>query len=279
MALTAAQIKGRIKSLAERNGMDPRVLMRMYMMERFLERVSESEYQENFVIKGGILVSSMVGVAMRSTLDIDTSIRNRELSLENARRIVEAISEIPIDDGISFEVKNAENIMDDMEYPGIRISMDAIMEKMVTPIKLDISTGDAITPGAIEYQYPLMLEDRTIKLWSYNLETVLAEKIQTVFVRERANTRMRDFYDIYTLLNAYSRMIDRNVLKTAYASTCKKRESTSLIGREEELITNIEEYPVLSELWGKFQQKHAYASEITYQQVIDSLRKIQLLIH
>lgn len=279
MGLSAAQIKGRIKNLAEKNGADPRVLMRMFMMERFLERVAESEYQENFVIKGGILVSSMVGVSMRSTMDIDTSIRNRDLSLENALETVKKISDIHINDGVGFEIRKAENIMDDMEYPGIRISMDATLEKMPTPIKLDISTGDVITPRAIEYQYPLMLEDRTIKLWTYNLETVLAEKIQTILVRERANTRMRDFYDVYTLLNIYGQRIDKAVLKAAYEATCRKRGSTSLFGREAELVRNIEEYPMLARLWEEYRQKHAYVSEITYQQTIDSLRKVVLLLN
>lgn len=274
MALTAAQVKGRIKSLADKSEADPRVLMRMYMMERFLERVSLSEYQENFIIKGGILVSSMVGVSMRSTMDIDTSIRNRELTIENALNTVETISNIVIDDGVNFVIKNAENIMDEMEYPGIRISLDAVMEKMTTPIKLDISTGDVVTPRAIEYQYPLMLEDRTIKLWSYNLETVLAEKVQTILVRERANTRMRDFYDLYTLLSTHHQDINYNVLKTAYAATCEKRESTSVIGNEEAIIENIEKHPALLDLWRQYQEKYLYASDITYQQVIDSVRKI-----
>ena len=182
MALTAEQVKGKIKSLAKKNKADARALMRIYMMERFLQRVAVSQYACNFIIKGGIWVTSMVGIAMRTTMDIDTSIRNFNLSEEDARRIVEEISSINLDDGIQFHIKEVSQIMDEMEYPGIRIAMDAVMGMMTTPIKIDISTGDIITPRAIEYSYQLMLEKRSINLWSYNLETILAEKLQTVLV-------------------------------------------------------------------------------------------------
>ena len=155
MALTAEQVKGRIKNLAKQNGADARVLVRLYMMERFLERVAISQYAGNFVIKGGILVTSMVGIAMRSTMDIDASIRNCDLSEEDARRIVDEIAAISLDDDICFQINDISGIMDEMEYPGVRITMDAIMGKMVTPLKIDISTGDIITPRAIEYSYKL----------------------------------------------------------------------------------------------------------------------------
>ena len=199
MALTQEQIKGRIRNIAKDNKADARVLIRIYMMERFLERVANSPYAEKFVIKGGILVTSMVGVSLRSTMDIDTTVRNINLSEKDVLRIVKEICDIDMDDDISFVIKEISDIMDDMEYPGIRVSLDAALGKMITPIKIDISTGDVITPGAIEYEYKLMLEDRTIQLWSYNLETILAEKMQTILSRGILNTRMRDFYDIYTL--------------------------------------------------------------------------------
>lgn len=278
MSLTAAQVRGKIKSLAIKTGTDPRTLMRMYMMERFLERVSVSEYLTNFVIKGGILVSSLVGVSMRSTLDIDTSIRNSTLTLENAVSIMETIAQIALDDNVCFIVKNAENIMDEMEYPGIRISMDAMMENMNTPIKVDISTGDAITPRAIEYQYPLLLENRKIKLWSYNIETILAEKMQTILVRERANTRMRDYYDLYMIIVTHNDEIDVNLLKKAYIATSEKRESSFLFGREKEIVSNIENDQGLKELWSQYQKKFSYASSLSYQQVIEKMYDVLLYI-
>ena len=148
MQLTPEQVKGRIKNVAKENKADARTLMRIYMMERFLERVASSQYKDNFIIKGGMLVTAMVGVALRSTMDIDTSIKNQNLSAEDARRIVDEIKDIDLGDGVTFEVKEVSNIMDEMEYPGIRFTMNAVMGKLVTPMKIDISTGDVITPRA-----------------------------------------------------------------------------------------------------------------------------------
>lgn len=199
MTLTPEQLKGRIRNIAKDNNADARILLRIHMMERLLERVSVSNYRNNFIIKGGMLITALVGVSLRSTMDIDTSLENLNLSEADARRIITEIKDIDIGDGITFKIRNAESIMDEMEYPGIRITMDAIMCKLVIPIKVDISTGDIITPQPVEYRYKLLLEDRYINLLSYNLETVLAEKIQTVLARGILNTRMRDFYDIRTL--------------------------------------------------------------------------------
>ena len=149
MQLTPEQVKGRIKNVAKENKADARTLMRIYMMERFLERVANSQYKDNFIIKGGMLVTAMVGVALRSTMDIDTSIKNQNLSAEDARRIVDEIKDIDLGDGVTFEVKEVSNIMDEMEYPGIRFTMNAVMGKLVTPMKIDISTGDVITPKGL----------------------------------------------------------------------------------------------------------------------------------
>ena len=178
MKLTQAQLKGRIKSLAQKNHADARILIRIYMMERFLERVSTSRYKDNFIIKGGILVTSLIGVALRSTMDIDTTIKN--LSETDICQTVEEICAIDLQDEITFQIKQISHIMDEIEYPGIRITLNAYLGKMPVPMKIDVSTGDIITPGEIQYQYKLLLEDRSIPLWSYNLETLLAEKLQTV---------------------------------------------------------------------------------------------------
>ena len=183
MPLTPEQIKERIKNIAKDNNADARILLRIHMMERLLERISVSNYRNNFLIKGGLLVTALVGVSLRSTMDIDTSLKNFNLSENDAKRIITEIKDIDIGDGVTFEIKDSLNIMDEMEYPGIRITMNAIMGKLVTPIKIDISTGDIVTPHPIEYRYKLLLEDRYINLQSYNLETVLAEKIQTVLAR------------------------------------------------------------------------------------------------
>lgn len=274
MGFTPEQIKGRIKSVAKQNNADARTLMRIYMMERFLERLAQSEYRDNFIIKGGILVTAMIGVAHRSTMDIDTSMKNLNLSAEDALRVVNQVKDIDLDDGVSFEVKDVSNIMDEMEYPGIRVTMNANVGRLITPLKIDISTGDVITPRAIEFNYDLLLEDRSISLWSYNLETILAEKLQTVLARGILNTRMRDFYDIRTLLDTYEDKVNKAVLKDAFAATCKKRGTDHLQEQAEEIIKIIEADEQLQVLWRAYQKKYSYAAEIDYASVISGVRKL-----
>lgn len=274
MGFTPEQIKGRIKSVAKQNNADARTLMRIYMMERFLERLAQSEYRDNFIIKGGILVTAMIGVAHRSTMDIDTSMKNLNLSAEDALRVVNQVKDIDLDDGVSFEVKDVSNIMDEMEYPGIRVTMNANVGRLITPLKIDISTGDVITPRAIEFNYDLLLEDRSISLWSYNLETILAEKLQTVLARGILNTRMRDFYDIRMLLDTYEDKVNKVVLKDAFAATCNKRGTDHLQEQAEEIIKIIEADEQLQVLWRAYQKKYSYAAEIDYASVIRDVRKL-----
>lgn len=274
MGFTPEQIKGRIKSVAKQNNADARTLMRIYMMERFLERLAQSEYRDNFIIKGGILVTAMIGVAHRSTMDIDTSMKNLNLSAEDALRVVNRVKDIDLDDGVSFDVKDVSNIMDEMEYPGIRVTMNANVGRLITPLKIDISTGDVITPRAIEFNYDLLLEDRSISLWSYNLETILAEKLQTVLARGILNTRMRDFYDIRMLLDTYEDKVNKAVLKDAFAATCKKRGTDHLQEQAEEIIKIIEADEQLRVLWRAYQKKYSYAAEIDYASVISGVRKL-----
>lgn len=274
MGFTPEQIKGHIKSVAKQNNADARTLMRIYMMERFLERLAQSEYRDNFIIKGGILVTAMIGVAHRSTMDIDTSMKNLNLSAEDALRVVNQVKDIDLDDGVSFEVKDVSNIMDEMEYPGIRVTMNANVGRLITPLKIDISTGDVITPRAIEFNYDLLLEDRSISLWSYNLETILAEKLQTVLARGILNTRMRDFYDIRMLLDTYEDKVNKAVLKDAFAATCKKRGTDHLQEQAEEIIKIIEADEQLQVLWRAYQKKYSYAAEIDYASVISGVRKL-----
>lgn len=268
MALTGAQVRGKIKNIAKSNRADARILMRIYMMERFLERVANSPYSENFIIKGGILVTSMIGISMRSTMDIDTSIRNLNLSEEEALRIINKISKIDLQDGVTFNVKDVTGIMDDMEYPGIRVTMDAYLGKMIIPIKIDISTGDIITPRAIEYDYSLMLEERSIKLWSYNLETIFAEKLQTILARGILNTRMRDFYDVYTLMLRYEEMINHEILKQAFEAICNKRNTTDIITSGMQILDIIINDDRLNDLWNSYQQKYLYAGDIPFEAAV-----------
>ena len=274
MYLTPTQIKGRIKNVAKQNGSDPITLLRIYMMERFLERITYSKYKDDFIVKGGILVTSMIGISMRSTMDIDTTIRNFDLTKEETTKIINEIKDISLDDHIEFILNDVSDIMDDMEYPGIRIHMDAKLENLIVPIKIDISTGDVITPGEIRYEYPLLLEDKSIQLWSYNLETILAEKIQTILSRGLLNTRMRDFYDVTTLFNRYKDLINYNDLSLAFDRTCRKRETLSLLEHYEEILSSISEDSILQNLWKNYCRKYKYASHIKFSTNIEILKHL-----
>ena len=199
MIKTSRQLKDKVRNMARGDSAKAQLLIRNYGMERFLERVSLSEHRDNFILKGGMLVSALVGLENRATMDIDTSIRNMPLDTIAAKAMVEEIIAVPVDDNIRFEINDFGTIMDDAEYSGVRISLNAFLDATRIPLKIDISTGDAITPAAVNYQYKLMFEERYITLWAYNLETVLAEKIETVLSRSVLNTRLRDFYDLYVL--------------------------------------------------------------------------------
>lgn len=274
MYLTPAQIKGRIKNVAKQNGSDPITLLRIYMMERFLERITYSKYKDDFIVKGGILVTSMIGISMRSTMDIDTTIRNFDLTKEETTRIVNEIKDISLDDHIEFILNDVSDIMDNMEYPGIRIHMDAKLENLIVPIKIDISTGDVITPREVRYEYPLLLEDKSIQLWSYNLETILAEKIQTILSRGLLNTRMRDFYDVTTLFDRYNDSINYNDLSLAFDKTCRKRETLSVLEHYEEILCSISEDSTLQNLWKNYCRKYKYASHIEFSTNLEIIKQL-----
>ena len=278
MKLTPAKLKGRIKSLAQKNHADARILLRIFMMERFLERISVSDARHHFIIKGGILVTSMIGVALRSTMDIDASIKNTELSEKHLLQMLERISSIDLDDGITFRVKRAEPIMDEMEYPGIRIAMEAALRPLLVPLKLDLSTGDVITPHEIQYHYKLLTEDRTIPLLSYNLETVLAEKLQTVLARGVLNTRMRDFYDIHVLRRLYGNTIDLPTLRAAFLATCHKRGTEQLMPGRESILRTLREDMTLQKLWSSYQKKFSYAMDSNYLEILQSTESLYTCI-
>ena len=225
MIKTARQLKDLIRNLSREKSADAQILMRNYMMERFLECISLSDYRDKFILKGGMLVAAMVGLDARSTMDLDATIKGANVNVEDIETLISAIVTVPIDDGVEFQLKSISEIMDEAEYPGIRVSMATIFDGVVTPLKIDISTGDAITPREVRYSFKLMLEDRSIDILAYNLETVLAEKLETIITRATTNTRMRDFYDIYILEQLHGITLTPEILHDALQATAHKRGS------------------------------------------------------
>lgn len=274
MIKTSRQLKALVRNLTKGDSLQAQIIMRNYVMERFLERISLSKYRNNFILKGGMLVSAMVGLDTRSTMDIDTTIKNMPLSVENAKEMIEEIIAIPIDDGMTFSIKSVGEIMDEAEYSGVRANLEATLETMRTPLKVDISTGDIITPREVLYTFRLMFEERTISILAYNLETVLAEKMETVIARGVANTRLRDYYVLYILQNEYTHAMNMEQFKAAFLATSKKRNSIQLITEGNRILKEIADSEVMQGLWKSYQKKFSYAEDISWEMVMDSIEKL-----
>ena len=274
MIHSSKQLKDLIRNLSKEVGIEAHVLIRKYMMERFLERVSSSKYNGSFILKGGMLVAAFVGVEARATMDIDTTIKGIPVTIIDMERTITEISNIDLDDNVKFRIKKVSEIMDEAEYSGIRFSMDAVLDGAVIPLKIDISTGDVITPREIAYSYKLMFEDRTIPIMTYPIETVLAEKLETVISRSITNTRMRDFYDIHILLK--SQNINADILALALERTAKKRGNFSLLENAESVLKIVKSDEDMKRLWNIYQKKFKYAGEYTWDEVMHSVRELSI---
>ena len=276
MITTARQLKDLIRNLSKKKSADAQILMRNYMMERFLERISLSEYKNQFILKGGMLVAAMVGLDARATMDLDATIKGTNVSVEDVEMIISKIISIPLNDGVLFRIKRISEIMEEADYPGVRVSMETKFDGVITPLKIDISTGDIITPREIKYNFNLMLENRTIEVWAYNLETVLAEKLETVISRNVTNTRMRDFYDIYILQKLHGKQLKKQVLWNALVATARKRGTLEQInsGDRREIFDEIEISSVMENLWKTYQKNYSYSADIPWHTIMKSIRTL-----
>lgn len=277
MINTAKQLKDLIRNLSKKKSADAQILMRNYMMERFLERMSVSQYQDKFILKGGMLVAAMVGLDARATMDIDATIKGADVNVEAVERIIADIVSVPLEDGVIFRIKQISEIMDEAEYPDVRVSMETEFDGVRTPLKIDISTADVITPREIQYSFKLMLEERSIHVWAYNLETVLAEKLETVISRNITNTRMRDFYDIHILLKLYGKTLDSQVLGEALQATAKKRETERYLSDAVEIFNEVQNDPNMQKLWTSYQKKFTYAEDISWDTVMESINDLHCM--
>ena len=273
MITGARKIKDLIRNRADGDSGKAQMLLRHFAMERLLERLSVSDYCDDFVIKGGMLVASLISVEERMTRDLDITMRGHDMGLESVARILGEIAAIDIGDGFTFELGEPVEIMEDSEYGGVRVPVSASVEKTKTTFKIDISTGDAMTPDAIEYEYKLMFENRSIALRSYNTETALAEKLETILSLALQTTRMRDFYDIYALMES-GRDIDFALLGNALDATMTARESITSLDRSDEVIGLLEESTMMKEHWGRYQAANPFAASVSWKAALLSLRKM-----
>ncbi len=240
------------------------------MMERFLARIAHSDYRNNFILKGGMLVSAIVGVEARATMDIDTTVRMMPLTKDRAAEVITEIMQIDLGDSMSYEIQKIEDIMEEHDYAGVRFTVTVTLEKMRDTIKIDISTGDEITPSAIEFSYPMMFDDEKLYIWSYNLETMLAEKLETVIARSALNTRMRDFYDIHILWSEKSDMINTETLRRAIINVARKRGTLNLFDNTEEILKDIEESEYLRSNWDNYKRGNYYVGNLEWANVLET---------
>ncbi|MCD8068307.1 MAG: nucleotidyl transferase AbiEii/AbiGii toxin family protein [Lachnospiraceae bacterium] len=273
MIKTSNQLKAKVRNLSGGDTQRAQTLIRTFIMERFLERINLSQYRDRFILKGGMLVAAVTGIDMRATMDIDTTIKALPLNAQDAQQIVEEITEIEIEDGVSFRITKASDIMEEHEYPGIRIMLEATLDRMRQPVKIDISTGDVITPGAVEFSYKLMFEDRSISLMAYNIETLLAEKMETILSHGIANTRMRDFYDIY-ILTEQSIDMNMQVLAQALTAVCSKRGSESYMSDINQILEDIESSNLIGTEWERYRKNNFYVGDLEFAEVMRSVRNL-----
>ncbi len=274
MIRTSKQLKDLIRNLSVKKKTEAHVIMRSYMMERLLERISLTSYRDGFILKGGMLVSALVGIDIRSTMDMDTTLKGLPLTIDAVERILLEIFAFPLDDGVSFAIKSISEMMEESDYGGIRVSIEALFDGVRTPMKLDISTGDIITPSEIIFEVPLMFEDRKIAIWAYNLETVLAEKLETVITRAVTNTRMRDLYDLCILQKLHAERIDPIAFRQAIAATAKKRGTSAFLMDAHRVFDEIEQSDYQQQLWRAYQTKFQYAAAMEWDEVMQSVRTI-----
>ncbi len=271
----AMSLKARIRNIAKQKNIPAQVILQNYMFERLLIRLSASEYKEKFVLKGGILVAAIVGLDNRATMDLDTTLKNLPLTPEAIRSALEDICNITYNDGVVFEVGAISPIREDDIYGGYRVVLTAKFDTLITPLTIDVSTGDAITPHAVQYSFAEIFDDeQSYELWAYNIETVMAEKVETILRRGVFNTRPRDFYDAYIL--ATTQKFDKAVFADALKATATHRGTAEQILDVPSILQNIEESTELKSMWDKYRKQFAYAKEIEYMSIISVLRQLLL---
>ncbi len=275
MKRNTMSFKAIINNIAKENKVSAQSVLQTYMLERLLERISISKYKDNFILKGGMLISAMLGIDSRTTMDMDTTIKGFSLTKENINKIMSEICSINLEDNVTFKIRNISLIREDDDYGGYRVTFEAnYYNDMPVIMKIDITTGDKITYKEVKYSFSLMLEDRKIQIWSYNIETIIAEKFESIIKRGVLGTRIRDYYDIYMLLNTQSKNINMKTLKDAIISTSNHRGTTDILREWKEVVDILKDDDTMKKQWTRYQKNNFYAEDIDYQELIKSLYKI-----
>ena len=272
MKKNTMSLKATINNIAKENKVSAQSVLQTYMLERLLERISVSQYKDNFILKGGMLISAMLGIDSRTTMDIDTTIKGFELTEEKVKKILEDVCKIDLHDDITLKINRVEQIRENDDYNGYRLTFEAkYMNNMPVIMKIDVTTGDKITYREIEYSFELMLENRKINIWSYNIETVLAEKFEAIIKRGVLGTRIRDFYDVHMLLKTQIKNVDKKTLRVAIMYTAEHRGSLDIMKQWKEIVEELKDDETMISQWKRYKKNNFYAEGIDYKDLIDSI--------
>ena len=276
---TPEQLKGTIRSMAAKKNLRAQEILQMFLFERVLERLANSAYKNNFILKGGLLISSMIGIGGRTTMDMDTTVRGIQMEEDEIVKAVKEILAVAVGDGIVFEYQSIEPIREDDAYNNFRVHLRAKYGKIDSPMKIDVTTGDVITPAAIQYEFPMLFDEKTVPVMAYTLETVLAEKYETIIRRNIGTTRARDYYDLHTLFRSRRSEVRPDVLKAAVLHTAKKRDSVQDIEDWRDIIKDIREEPQMYLLWDNYVSENKYIGELEFHVVLDTVEEVAKLLN
>lgn len=275
---TPEQLKGIIRSMAARKNLRAQEVLQMFLFERVLERLANSAYKNNFILKGGLLISSMIGIGERTTMDMDTTVRGIQMEEDEIVRAVKEVLAVDVGDDIEFEYQSIEPIREDDAYNNFRIHLRAKYGKIDSPMKIDVTTGDVITPAAVQYEFPMLFDEKTVSVMAYTLEMVLAEKYETIIRRNIGTTRARDYYDLHILFRSRSSEVRLDILKAAVLHTAKKRDSVQDIEDWRDIIKDIREEPQMYLLWDNYVAENKYIGELEFHVVLDTVEEVAKLL-
>ena len=278
MKRNTMSFKAIINNMAKENNVAAQSVLQTYMLERLLERISISKYKDNFILKGGMLISAMLGIDSRTTMDMDTTVRGIQMEEDDIVRIIKEILTVDVGDGIRFEYESIEPIREEDAYNNFRVHLRAKYGKIDAPMKIDVTTGDKITPAAVQYDFPMLFEDKTVSVMAYTLETVLAEKYETIIRRNIGTTRARDFYDLHTLYRSRKSEIRVDILKAAVLHTAQKRESLEDIKDWKDILKDLREEPQMYLLWDNYIAENKYIGNLKFHVVLDTVEEIAQIL-
>ena len=271
-------LKAKASNLAKQTNIPNKYIIQNFMFEALLKRISNSNYKDKFIIKGGLLLSSIFGVNLRNTMDLDTTIKGLPLNKSTITKVITEIINIDLKDNITFEIENIKDIREEDLYSGYNVNLKADFDGLKTNLMIDITTGDIITYKEVEFKYNTLFDKETINIMTYNYETIIAEKFETIISRNIDNTRMKDYYDLYMFVNLKWNDINKETLRKAIINTSKNRETISYIENANEYVNLIEDDSKLKSLWNNYQKNYEYAKDISFEDTIKSIKIISEIV-